>query len=147
MKIRFATQEDMDQIIQLCKEHSEYEECEYDSTGKKEMLSQAIFAAQPGLFCMVGEQDKNLIGYITFMKQYSTWDACFYVYLDCLYLSEGSRSKGYGALFMDALKAYASKESCKVIQWQTPDFNTRAIKFYKRIGAESKSKERFFWAV
>ncbi|MBL4707385.1 MAG: hypothetical protein JKY48_02970 [Flavobacteriales bacterium] len=32
-----------------------------------------------------------------------------------------------------------------LIQWQTPDFNVDAIRFYKRRGATSKLKGRFFW--
>ena len=36
---------------------------------------------------------------------------------------------------------------CSHIQWQTPEFNKRAIKFYDRIGAQSKSKMRYFLDV
>jgi hypothetical protein len=39
------------------------------------------------------------------------------------------------------------KLKCNHIQWQTPDFNKRAIKFYERIGGISKSKERYFLKV
>ncbi|MFT5917067.1 MAG: hypothetical protein ACI81T_003581, partial [Bacteroidia bacterium] len=45
------------------------------------------------------------------------------------------------------IQSEAKKLNCSLIQWQTPDFNTRAMKFYKRIGASSKSKERFFLEV
>jgi len=30
------------------------------------------------------------------------------------------------------------------IQWQTPAFNERAIKFYRRMGATEKEKVRFY---
>lgn len=48
---------------------------------------------------------------------------------------------------MDKIKEEAQKLGCAMIQWQTPEFNKRAIKFYKRIGAVGKSKERFFLNV
>ena len=41
----------------------------------------------------------------------------------------------------------AQKLECVLIQWQTPDFNKRAMKFYNRIGAKSKNKERFFLTI
>ncbi len=36
---------------------------------------------------------------------------------------------------------------CEVIQWQTPIFNTRALKFYERRGATANDKRRFHLAV
>ena len=62
-------------------------------------------------------------------------------------MREEARSQGIGAALMDHVKAEAKKLGCEVIQWQTPEFNTRAIKFYKRIGGKALKKERFFWAV
>lgn len=36
---------------------------------------------------------------------------------------------------------------CEGIQWQTPIFNTRAMKFYERHGATANDKRRFYLAV
>jgi GNAT superfamily N-acetyltransferase len=81
------------------------------------------------------------------MKQYATWDAAYYVYMDCLFLTEDARGKGVGEELINRIKLEANALDCTHIQWQTPDFNERAIKFYNRIGATSKSKERFFLDV
>ena len=81
------------------------------------------------------------------MKQFSTWDANFYIYMDCLFLTEESRGYGIGEKMMNVIKEEAEKLNCNLIQWQTPDFNTRAIKFYDRIGGISKTKERYFLKV
>ncbi len=58
--------------------------------------------------------------------------------------NETSRGYGIGVQIMDKIKEESQKMGCNLIQWQTPDFNTGAIRFYKRIGATSKFKERFF---
>lgn len=81
------------------------------------------------------------------MKQFSTWDAAFYVYMDCLYLLDEWRGFGMGESLIEKIKEESKKLDCSLIQWQTPNFNTRAIKFYNRIGAYSKTKERFFLNV
>ena len=78
------------------------------------------------------------------MKQFSTWDAQYYVYMDCLFMQEAARGFGIGEKLVNKMKEESRKSGCDLIQWQTPEFNERAIKFYKRIGAASKSKERFY---
>ncbi len=145
--IRFAEKKDLPEIVELCRLHALYEKSDYDIKGKEEALAKYIFDESPALYCMVAEHEGKLIGYVTYMKQFSTWDACHYMYLDCLFMRESARGFGIGEQLMNHVKAAAAESDCQLIQWQTPDFNTRAIKFYKRIGAISKSKERFFWEV
>jgi len=49
-----------------------------------------------------------------------------------------------GEKIFDNLKEIAILNDCVNIQWQTPAFNERATKFYKRIGGTGKDKVRFF---
>ena len=144
MEIRFAIEKDLPEIIKLCQAHAEFEQANYNPKNKLEALSQFLFTKNPTLKCLVVENNNMLIGYATFMKQFSTWDAGFYIYLDCLYLNETSRGKGLGKSIMEMIKAYGKSENCTHIQWQTPNFNKKAIQFYLKIGGKSKSKERFF---
>ncbi|MEP0274125.1 N-acetyltransferase family protein [Ekhidna sp.] len=145
MLIREAVERDIDQIIELCQLHAEYEKSSYSKVEKQEKLFSSLFKEKNGIKCVVIEEERQLHGYATFIKQFSTWDADWYLYLDCLFLREETRGKGIGKEMMSLIKAYAKKEGCINIQWQTPDFNQDAIRFYKKIGAESKKKERFFW--
>ncbi|MBK6266073.1 GNAT family N-acetyltransferase [Marivirga sp. S37H4] len=145
--IRFVKQGDLIPLIDLCEAHAEYEKASFDKFGKAEKLGQYLFGDTPALYCLVVEKDHQLIGYATYIKQFSTWDASFYIYMDCLFMNDTSRGMGLGEKLVDKIKEEAKKLGCDLIQWQTPDFNTRAIKFYKRIGAVSKPKERFFLTV
>ena len=145
--IRFAKKEDLNELVNLCEEHAQYEKVEYSSLNKKQLLEESIFSEIPSLFCLVVEVDKKLIGYATYMKQFSTWDAAYYIYMDCLFLKEGWRGFGLGEKLIEQIKIEGKGLECSLIQWQTPNFNTRAIKFYNRIGATSKTKERFFLTI
>ena len=147
MKIRNAIKEDVPQIIELCKAHAAYEQSNYKIEGKSENLIKYLFKESNGLQCLVVEQDEVLVGYTTFIKQFSTWDADYYLYLDCLFLKEETRGIGIGKQLMLKVKEYAVSENCIAVQWQTPEFNKRAIKFYKNLGAKSLSKERFTWGL
>lgn len=147
VEIRFAREEDVPEIIKLCQQHAIFEQAEYDKSGKEEKLKMHLFSDQPDLKCLVALKNNVIVGYATYMKQFSTWDAGYYIYMDCLFLQEGARGAGIGELLMMRIKAEAAKSDCNLIQWQTPDFNTRAMKFYRRIGAYSKTKERFFLEI
>ena len=147
IKIRFAKEADIKQIIDLCEAHANYEECEYSRENKEAQLLNDIFSDTPKLFCLVVENGGHLIGYATYMKQYSTWDTSEYIYMDCLFMNVNARGFGLGEKLVRRIQVEGKKLGCKLIQWQTPDFNLRAIKFYMRIGAESKIKERFFLEI
>lgn len=147
MNIRHAKKEDIAQLLTLCAEHAEHEKAAFDPTDKDKLLSKRLFGADPVVKCMVVVGGDQLMGYATFMKQFSTWDAAYYVYLDCLYLRKEIRGRGLGYKMMGLVKQYASEEGCEIIQWQTPGFNTDAIAFYHRLGAKSKLKQRFFWQM
>ncbi|MEO9485045.1 MAG: GNAT family N-acetyltransferase [Ekhidna sp.] len=145
MLIRRAQERDIDQILELCALHAAHEKANYNATGKRDKLFHQLFE-QATVQCLVAEEQTNLLGYATFIKQFATWEADHYLYLDCIYLREEIRGKGVGTKLMQLIKSYAEEERCFQMQWQTPAFNKSAIEFYKKLGAVSKSKERFFWS-
>ncbi|WP_299436419.1 GNAT family N-acetyltransferase [uncultured Aquimarina sp.] len=144
--IRLAKKEDIQQLVILCKEHATYEKTNYDESHKEKLLSEHLFPLNENIKCLVVEQNGRLLGYSTILKQFSTWDANFYFYMDCLFLTEEARGKGLGSMMMKELKKYALKKNYN-LQWQTPYFNTNAIEFYNALGAEHNTKERFFWNI
>lgn len=146
MKIRIAEKKDFNALKKLIKAHAVFEKANALNDEQLNKLSNYIFNTTV-LECLIVEIGSEIVGYATFMKQFSTWDASFYLYLDCLFLNEKTRGKGIGKQIMNAIKTYAVSINCTTIQWQTPNFNTEAIHFYKKIGAVSKTKERFFWNI
>jgi GNAT superfamily N-acetyltransferase len=146
-QIRFVKKTDLKNLVELCKQHANFEKADYNPTNKEQLLNINIFSNKPNLFCLVVEHENEIIGYATYMKQFSTWDSKFYIYMDCLFLTEKSRGFGLGEDLIERIKVEGKKLKCNHIQWQTPDFNKRAIKFYERIGGISKSKERYFLKV
>ena len=147
IKIRFVKPKDIHQLIDLCAEHARFEQAVYIKDKKATALAKQLFGHPPALNCLVVEYENELLGYASFMKQFSTWDADFYLYLDCLYLREKWRGQGLGYQLMQQISKFAKNENCSTIQWQTPDFNNKAISFYKKLAAIPKTKERFFWKV
>jgi L-amino acid N-acyltransferase YncA len=142
--IRNCEEKDLTILVELCQKHAQYEQASYNPDGKLENLRKAIFSQNPKLYCLVVEINEKLCGYATYTYDFSTWDAQIFMYMDCLFLDESTRGIGIGEAIIDQLKQIATISNCVNIQWQTPVFNVRAIKFYKRIGAAGKEKVRFF---
>lgn len=145
MTIRFAEPQDVEQIMELCAAHAQYEKHTFDKKGKAASLFNYLFYYKDVVHCLVVVDNDRLVGYATFMKQFSTWESTFYLYLDCLFLEQCVRGKGMGQKIMEQVKRFAEREDCSWIEWQTPSFNTSAIRFYEKMGAYSKTKERFYW--
>ncbi len=141
--IRTIQKSDLDSVVALCAEHAVYEKTHYQALGKAELLARMLFCQHPQLHGLVAEIENEIIGYTTFSRECSTWNASFYVHLDCLFLKEDYRGLGIGRALIKQVLAYATQIKASHIEWQTPVFNHRAIKFYNRIGATSKEKLRF----
>lgn len=142
-RLRPCSREDLDKLLILIAKHAEFEQSAYTSEGKKERLQLAVFGEKRPLSCIVAEVKGEVIGYATYTFDYSTWDAAWFIYLDCLYLENDYRSYGIGKALMEKVKEAGEEQGCVNMQWQTPDFNERAIRFYKRFGGIGKDKVRF----
>jgi len=141
-RIRVAEAKDQKHLLFMMKEHALYEGNElqisihHQQINSLESLPLTIF---------VVESNNKLVGYMSVIKQFSTWEMDWYLYLDCLYLNEETRGQGIGLKLMQKLKLFAQKNMISSIQWQTPIDNLPAIKFYQKLGAINKEKQRFFW--
>jgi GNAT superfamily N-acetyltransferase len=58
------------------------------------------------------------------------------LYLEDLYVDPTFRGRGIGERFMRGLAAEAVTQGCGRFEWTVLDWNVRAQKFYKSLGAE-----------
>lgn len=142
--IRPPGSDDLDDLVRLCADHAAYERADYDAEGKREELARLVFGPAPRIHCLVAANGPRLVGYATWTYDASTWDAREFAYLDCLYLDAEYRGHGLGRDLLRGVAAAAQQAGCAQVQWHTPEFNHGAIRFYERIGANSKPKVRFF---
>jgi len=142
--IRDFQENDIDQLIILCAKHASHEQSAYDPEDKAEHLKSALLSDSPCLRCWIVMVKNKYAGYVTFTFDFSTWDARYYLHLDCIYLEEKFRGLGIGKAVMEKLVDEAKSNNCVNLQWQTPVFNKMAIKFYERIGGTPRDKKRFY---
>jgi ribosomal protein S18 acetylase RimI-like enzyme len=141
--IRRAKGNDQPSLFLMMQAHAKYEGHQLEFLEKQQHRQ---LEALPVTIFVVTINDE-LVGYMSVIKQFSTWELDWYLYLDCLYLNESTRGLGVGLQLMEKLKGFAKKNMIKTIQWQTPEDNLLAIEFYQKLGATSRHKQRFSWAV
>jgi GNAT superfamily N-acetyltransferase len=135
--IRDIREDDIDALMSICREHALYERSKYEEDGKADRLNCALFAPEPKLRAWLAEASGELIGYATATIDFSTWSAQKFLHMDCLFVRDGWRNMGVGVALLDRVVAHE-------VQWQTPDWNTDASRFYRRCGATEILKRRFY---
>jgi len=89
------------------------------------------------LICQVG---KNAVGFALYFFTYSTFLARPTLYVEDLFVLPELRGKGAGKALLGALARIAIRRGCGRMEWTVLDWNARAIKFYKRLGASLRKE-------
>ncbi|MER5733047.1 GNAT family N-acetyltransferase [Streptomyces sp. NPDC002138] len=149
--VRRARPEDLPRVVELLHEHVAYERSAPRPPGLAERLGPLLFpedGRQPPLWVLVAADPAGeLVGYAACSREFAFWDAAHYLHMDCLYLAEGARGHGLGAALMAAVADLADELGLGEVQWQTPEWNEGAIRFYDRLGARGAPKRRYGWSV
>ncbi len=86
--------------------------------------------------CFVAENEAGeIVGIATYFIAYFSWVGKS-LYLDDLYVTASQRGHGAGSLLLNKIFETARMEDCQRVRWQVSDWNTNAIKFYEKCGAE-----------
>lgn len=145
--IRSVRADDLDALIDIIADHAAFERAAVDRNHLRGALPQHIFGKVPRAIILIAVLGRDIVGYLSASIEFSTWKAAEYLHMDCLYLTPECRGKGAGRMLMDAAVRYARERGLGWLEWQTPDWNADAIRFYERSGAVAKSKVRFSLAV
>jgi GNAT superfamily N-acetyltransferase len=142
VKIRAVEPNDLPQFIELCLEHAAYERAAIEPPNVSR-LQAALFSPAPRLHAWVADRTHELVGYTTATIGFSTWTAREFLHMDCLYVRDDHRGQGIGRLLLDVVIEHAAVLNIRTLQWQTPDWNVDAQRFYARLGASAAGKVRF----
>ena len=138
IKIRKANSADFASILSLIKELSVFEKVPHKMTNSLDKM----YKEQNFFHAFVGVNQKDeIIGYATYNHVYYTWVGKS-IYMDDLYVKTDYRSQGVGSKLISAVVQYAKQTECHKVRWQVSEWNTPAIIFYKKLGAEIDAIEK-----
>ncbi len=133
---------DLDELVDLCREHAAYERAAFVERADHARALGALLAAEDA-FAWVVEGTGELAGFATAFLERSTWDAARFLHMDCLYLRPAYRGRGLGRRLMGEVARTARERGAVNLQWQTPVWNEGAVRFYRRLGGGDAEKQRF----
>lgn len=155
MNVRKAIKQDSGKLLELIGYKAEFDRSMKGFDGEisttKQKIEQTLFGDYPFAHALLLEVDGEAQGFALFHYRYSSFRGEPSIWLDDLLVVGKSRSKGYGAELMYALKMVAEESLTSHISWTASPYNTRALEFYKKLGAEVErmdgQRPYFRWAM
>jgi GNAT superfamily N-acetyltransferase len=139
VSIRLANESDVNAIFDLIKELAIFEKAEFELINTPEQLLKDGFNDNPSYYCLVAEKNQIVVGMSFLYVRYSTWKGKV-LYLEDLVVKDNYRNKGIGTLLMNSTIEFAKLNGFNRIQWQVLDWNTDAIRFYKKFNSQFDSE-------
>ena len=134
LSIRPANAGDVPLLVTLIHEFAAFERLPVTVT--EASLLRDGFGERPRFRVLMAEWDGQPAGYAFFFDYYSTFEGRAGLFLEDVYVRELYRGKKIGNALMARVAAIAREENCFGVRWQVLDWNTSAIDFYRKIGAE-----------
>ena len=141
--IRKAHKKDAALILSFIRELAEYEKLLHEVTATESQLDETLFGDKPTAEVVIGEFKGQPVGFALFFHNYSTFLGKPGLYLEDLYIKPEHRGSGLGKAMLSYLATVALERKCGRVEWWVLDWNSQAIEFYRKIGAEPMSE----WTV
>ena len=133
--IRKGIKADLPVVLDLIKELAEYEKALSEVTITLRELEEDGFGEHPWYWFIVAEVDGEIVGMSFYFIRYSTWKGPV-IHLEDLMVDEAYRSKGVGKALYQAVLRYANERKVRRVNWEVLDWNSPAIEFYEKSGAQ-----------
>ena len=135
LSIRRAHPGEAGLVLSFIRELAEYEKLSHEVEATEAMIGDALFGADPRLYCALVEWNGEPVGFAVWFANFSTFNGRHGIYLEDLYVRPSHRGRGLGK----ALLVYLAKECVdngwSRLQWAVLDWNAPSIAFYKSLGA------------
>jgi len=137
--LRRATSADAPALCALINELAVYEKLADASAPNPEALAAHLAPdANPGCGAVLAEVDDTgvAVGFALFYPTYSTFLTNWGVHLEDLFVQPDYRGQGIGFALLERVVYIAADRGAERVEWMVLDWNTLALDFYNRLGAE-----------
>lgn len=134
--LRRATPADGVAFVELVRALAAFEALEPPDAAAAERLLADAFGPRPRYELLLAELGGQVVAYASFFETYSTFRALPSLYLEDLFVREDARGRGIGTLLLSRLAELALERGCGRFEWTVLDWNERARRFYRSLGAD-----------
>jgi len=132
--IRRATRADLPLILGFIRDLAEFEGLLHEVVATEALLDEWLFTREKAEV-LIGESEGQPVGFLLYFHNFSTFLGRGGIYLEDLYIKPRARGRGYGTRMLEALAAIALERGCGRLEWSCLDWNSRALDFYRALGA------------
>ena len=143
LTVRKANKDDIPLIQNMIKKLALYEKRPQDMTGSEEELDYWLFKRETAV-ALIAEYDCKAIGYAIYYPVFGSFAAKAGVHLEDLLMEEEYRRRGFGKEFFYKIEELVKQEGYTRMEWSCLDWNTPAIDFYNKIGADKEQGRKYF---
>jgi GNAT superfamily N-acetyltransferase len=144
LNIESATPEHIPAILALLHEFAEFENLLDYLEVNEERLNAALFGEGAVAEAIVAFKDDAAIGYAIFFPNFATFRGQRGIYLEDIYIQPAHRRGGTGEKMLRHICRLAKDRGYERMDFLVLDWNTPAVGFYQKLGAEIDQSERHF---
>jgi GNAT superfamily N-acetyltransferase len=135
LQLREAMPDDVELILYFIKALAEYEKLLDSVEATPEILKETLFGKRKVAETILAFVDDQPAGFALFFHNFSTFLGRPGLYLEDLFVKPEFRGHGVGQALLKKLSQIAVERNCGRLEWWVLDWNEKAIRFYKQLGA------------
>jgi GNAT superfamily N-acetyltransferase len=124
-------------ILRFIRQLAEFERLSSKVVATEALLRESLFGERPKAEVLIAYFGEEPAGFALFFHNFSTFSARAGIYLEDLFVEAKFRRQGVGKALLAHLAKLTQERNCARLEWAVLDWNTPAIRFYKKLGAES----------
>ncbi len=144
MRIRNIVETDMPAVIELLHEFAAFEKLSHILEVTEKRLHQAMFGDAAFVEGLIAEDETAPVGHALFYPHFASFRGQRGLYLEDIYIKPEYRGQGAGEAMLREIARIAASRGYERIDFQVLEWNTPAVKFYKKLGAVRDIDERHF---
>jgi GNAT superfamily N-acetyltransferase len=135
LRIRPGTIRDVPAILNLIRALAKYERLTPHLRLSAKRLRRHGFGRRRLFESLISTRGGRPVGYAIYYFAYSSFTCSPVLFIEDIFVLPDERGKGTGKALMSALAKVATRKGCGQMEWIVLGWNTRAIRFYRRLGA------------
>jgi len=134
--LRPTTPADVPTLHRLMREFAAYEKLQHRFKITEAELHAALFGAKSALESILADVDGITVGFALWYFTFGSFSGRYSLFVEDIFVQQDFRGRGIGLALFRHMARVALERTCISMEWSVLDWNTPAIEFYRRIGAQ-----------